>query len=187
MHGSWFLTRRLIYETNSSGINVAGSNLTIQSGLGNGTDSTKGFIIFKTPTIATSGALQTYSECMRLAGKNLLVGTTSNDNTNIGQFNGSIKASAFNSNTTQTTLSGGGSGTATFSQPLQGSSLKKVIVYCNALNGATTTYTFPTAFTYTPAIVSTNGLASSIVTTLTSSTMVVTGSTSTGTIVLEGY
>ena len=95
-------------------------------------------------------------------------------------------SNSFNSTATQTTLSGSSSGTAIFSQPLQGSSLKKVIIYCNALNGATTTYTIPVSFTYTPVIVLTNGLPGSIVTTLTTSTIVVTGVTSSGIIIIEG-
>gem|GEM_PF-5428815 len=135
--------------------------------------------------LVTSTGSNTLMECLT-SGKTLFY-TSTDDGVNRVQINGTAKATAFNANSTQTTLSGGSSGSAIFSQPLQGVSLKKVIVYCNALNGATSTYTFPTAFTNTPAIVATNGLASSVVTTLTSSTMVVTGSTSTGIVILEGY
>ena len=100
---------------------------------------------------------------------------------------GAVKATSFNPNSPQTTLSGSTSGNAVFSMPFQGSSYKKVIVYCNALLGVTNTYTFPTAFSFTPAIVTTNGLSGSIITTLTSTTMVVTGAPSTGFLILEGY
>ena len=128
------------------------------------------------------------NEVMRITGnKTVLIDTTIDNGIDALQISGSASATSFKSTATQTTLSGGSSGTAIFSQPLQGTSLKKVIIYCNALNGATSTYTFPTAFTNTPAIVATNGLASSVVTTLTYSTMVVTGSTSTGIVILEGY
>lgn len=119
-------------------------------------------------------------------GTNVGIGATSDDGVNLLQVNGSTKATSFNSNAIQTTLSGGSGGSAIFSQPYQGGN-KMVIIHCSALNGATSTYTFPTAFAYTPAIISTNGLASSIVTTLTTSTIVLTGTTSTGTIIIAEY
>lgn len=86
----------------------------------------------------------------------------------------------------QTTVNGSTSGTAIYSQPEQGSSYKKVIIYLNALNG-TASYTFPTAFTNTPVITTTSGLAAAIVTTLNTTTAIATGTTTTGFLFIEGY
>lgn len=90
-------------------------------------------------------------------------------------------------NTSQTTLNGALLGTAIFSQPFQGLTYKKVIIYCNSLTGATASYTFPTAFVFVPAILVTNGLATTVVTTLSTSGVIVTGNGSIGFIILEGY
>lgn len=88
--------------------------------------------------------------------------------------------------TAQTTLNGATSGTAQFSQPIAGpttSSLKLVTIYCNVLLGATTTYSFPVAFTNTPMVLGTlSGIAA-----VTTTGVTLTGTTSTGNIIIIGY
>jgi hypothetical protein len=86
----------------------------------------------------------------------------------------------------QTTVSGSTSGTAIFSEPENGGSYKKVVVYCNTLVGAAT-YTFPTSFTNAPVVLTTSGPGASVVTTLSTTAMTVTGSSTTGPIIIEGY
>jgi hypothetical protein len=87
---------------------------------------------------------------------------------------------------TQTTISGSSSGSAIFSEPDLGPSEKKAIIYCNALTG-TASYTFPVAFTNTPVVVTTSGPAASVVTSLSTTAVTVTGSGTTGPILVEGY
>jgi hypothetical protein len=70
--------------------------------------------------------------------------------------------------------------------PEQGVADKKVLVHLAACVGAVS-YTFPMAFTNTPGIFPSSTVAASLVTSLTTAATTITGSTSTGTIVLEDF
>ena len=78
------------------------------------------------------------------------------------------------------------SGTVTWTEEFTGTGKKEVIGYASACLGASTSYTYPTAFSHTPAAVTTNQLASSLLTTLSTTAVVLTGTTSTGYVFIEG-
>jgi len=97
-----------------------------------------------------------------------------------------LTARNLNSTATQSLVSGSTSGNANFSQPFQGSSYKKVIIYCNALLGKAA-YTFPVAFVNTPMIMTSDQVAAAVITGLSTTTITLTGATTTGYITIEGY
>ncbi len=88
---------------------------------------------------------------------------------------------------TQTPVNGSTSGTVTFSQPEQGGSYKKVIAYCDSLNG-TASYTFPVAFTQVPVKIYPTGISAITVSVLTTSSVTLSAAPDgDGFVIFEGY
>lgn len=94
------------------------------------------------------------------------------------------KNGAYASSVAQTTVSCSTSGTVVFSQPQAGASYKLVMIYANACIG-TASYTYPTAFTNTPEVLSQSNAA--LATSVSTTAVTITGTTSTGFLELDGY
>ena len=96
-----------------------------------------------------------------------------------------ITATLFNSTATQTTTNGL-TGTAVSSQPFQGTSYKKFIVYLTNFTSAGTVLTFPTAFVKAPVVYGDAAAIAIAVTTTTTTTLTSVGAVA-GFIIIEGY
>jgi hypothetical protein len=84
-------------------------------------------------------------------------------------------------NTAQTTTN-----SCVFAQPFAGSAYKEVVIYY--VSGASASYTFPVAFTHTPGIVvSSGGPAASVITSLSTTAVTVSGGSTAGFIYLKGF
>ncbi len=103
-----------------------------------------------------------------------IISQSSSTNAIVG-INGALGISA-----TTTVVNCSTSGTATFSEPDQGVTDKRCVVLLANCTG-TASYTYPTAFTTTPGIVATSQVAAGIFTTVSTISVTVTGSTTTGT------
>lgn len=87
---------------------------------------------------------------------------------------------------TQTVINGSTSGTLSYSQPFIGAFYKKLVLYCSSLIG-TATFSFLSPFVDVPAVIVSNQVATSVVTSISATAVTITGSTTTGFIILEGY
>jgi hypothetical protein len=145
-----------------SNASAASSSMIFAGAQGTGT-GTGGDIIFQiAPSAASASTLNSLSETFRV------------------KANQSVAITA-----AQTTLTGS-AGTAVCSQPLQGSSYKKVVIYLSGYTDTgTQTYTYPTAFTNTPYVY---GLAAGVSgATASSTTVTFSVTTQTGFVFIEGY
>lgn len=85
-----------------------------------------------------------------------------------------------------TIVNGSIAGSAGLGMPMQGGSYKVVMIYLSGLQG-TASFTFPVAFGGLPAIAGTNQVAASVVTSLSTTGVTVTGAPTTGFLMLIGY
>jgi hypothetical protein len=131
-----------------------------------GVGTTNQFTITATGNLATSG---NYTQS----------GTTTN------VFGGPVESPVFISEATQSSPSCSTSGSATFSQPVQGPSYKMISIYLNACVG-TASYTFPASFAHTPQLLS-QSLTTAVVTSISTTAVTVTGSSTTGFADLDGW
>lgn len=95
-------------------------------------------------------------------------------------------AGVINQTNPLTTVNGSTAGAIQGSQPFQGSTHKKAVIFVTNLNG-TATYTYPTAFTSIPAFFGTTGIASLVSSNTTSSiTFTGVGAVVSGYVIIEG-
>lgn len=85
-----------------------------------------------------------------------------------------------------TTVSGSTSGSCAFSVAVNQTNWKKIVIHGNALTG-TATFTFPTAFSFTPGIFGSSATSAVVVTSLSTTSVTITGTSLSGFIILEGF
>ena len=184
--GSWIN----MPTTGPSGIGTggAGSNPWVAYVYGAGnwfTDATVGQIAYRNTDGMIWGTNGAGASQMQLTTSGLNIATPTTATT--VNATTSVTAPVVNNTAAQTTVTCATSGTAVFSMPERGASYKKVIVYENACIGAAS-YTFPTAFSFAPQVLSQAEAATA--TTVSATAVTVTGVASpgsTGFLELDGY
>ena len=97
-----------------------------------------------------------------------------------------MSASRFYPNGSKTTINGSTSGSADFGEDFGGTGFKIVTIKLNALNG-TASWTYSVAFTSTPLLMTSDGLTSSSIVSKSTTAVTVTGTTTSGMLILIGY
>lgn len=159
------------HSTGGSGTNVVGRDFIIAGGRGTGT-GVGGRVVIQTAPHGTSGT-----------GLNALVDQVVVDETGLATYTLAVATPIVKNTATQSTVNCATSGSIVASQPNQGSSYKNVIIYANACLGAAV-YTYPTAFTNTPEILS---ASLSAIASCSTTACTITGTTSTGFLEVNGY
>lgn len=148
------------------------------------------------PVVGASGVITRYTDFLavgavgHLATNNAALADTNNYTggswfLNQAGTDPSLLGGSINSAVAQTTLTGS-AGTAICSQPLQGSSWKKVVIYLNGYTDTgSQTYTFPTAFLHVPALYGLAGGVSGA--TVTAATIKFTTTLLSGFVIAEGF
>lgn len=142
----------------------------------------------------TGGTWLGFNLCSGFTGNTSVIDIHDNGGASVFQLLGngafttasSVTGASIKINGTQSSVSCSTSGTAVFSQPIQGTTDKKVLVHMAACLG-TASYTYPTAFTNAPSVYASNNVAASIATSVSNTAVTVTGATTTGSLVLEDY
>jgi hypothetical protein len=162
---------------NNSGVAI-GQNATASGqgcAIGYGNNATSG--------VAMGAQYSTHSSTTETGGgANFCGGSYSGQGLAIDGHELATQAGTFTGQAAQTMVNGSTSGTAVFSEPFAGSSYKKAVIHMAATTG-TASYTFPTAFSFTPIVMN----ADANVTSLSTTAVTVTGAATTDTIILEGY
>lgn len=160
-----------------------GGGISLPAGLGTGTDHSFVHIAYQATGGATIGPIGFLAPYANGSLPNLNIVTNLSSSTSGGFF---IQNCAnIKLNTGVTTVNGSTSGTAGFIEPANGTGLKIIVIKLAALLG-TASYNFFAAFASTPLVLTTSGLAASVVTANSTTGITVTGATTTGVIILMG-